>query len=321
MNAKTKIWLITATVLILIGCIIFGGAMMALKWDFTKLSTSKLETNEYEISESYKNISIITDTADITFVPTDSAATTVVCREWENSQHSVTVKDKTLTIEMTDTRKWYEYIGISFGTPKITVYLPEGTYEALTVKESTGDIDVPENFSFKSIDIQTSTGDVENRASATEDIKIKTSTGDIRVENISAGSLELSVTTGKITASSVACTGNLSVRVSTGKTALLNLTCKNLTSTGNTGKISLTNVYVDEAMLIDRTTGDVTFENCDAGTISVKTDTGDVRGTLHSGKTFYTSTSTGKVSVPRTTGGICEITTSTGDIKIDIAVY
>ena len=321
MNTKTKTWLITAAALVLVGCIIFGGAMMALKWDFTKLSTSKLETNEYEISESYKDISIITDTADITFLPSEGTTTSVICREQENIKHSVMVKDDTLTIEMTDTRKWYEYIGINFGNSKITVYLPEGTYETLTVKESTGDIDVSENFSFKSIDIQTSTGDVKNRASATEGAKIKTSTGDIRVENISAGSLDLSVTTGKITASSVTCTGDLSVRVSTGKTALLNLTCKNLTSTGNTGKISLTNVYVDEAMLIDRTTGDVTFENCDAGTISVKTDTGDVRGTLHSGKTFYTSTSTGKVCVPRTTGGICEITTSTGDIKIDIAVY
>lgn len=321
MNPKTKTWLITAAALVLVGCIIFGGAMMALKWDFSKLSTFKYETNEHTINENYKNISVISDTADITFFPSESTATTVICSEQENIKHSVTVKDDTLTIEMTDTRKWYEYIGINFENSKIDVYLPERAYEALNIKASTGDIDIPENFSFKSIDINVSTGDVENRASATEGIKIKTSTGDIAVSNVSAGSLELSVSTGKITASSVACTGDLNVRVSTGKTALLNVTCKNLTSTGNTGKISLTNVYVNETMLIDRTTGDVTFENCDASLISVKTDTGDVRGTLHSGKTFYTSTSTGKVSVPGTTGGICEITTSTGDIKIDIATY
>lgn len=321
MNTKTKTWLITAAALVLVGCIIFGGAMMALKWDFSKLSTFKLETNEYEVSESYKNISIITDTADITFFPSESTATTVICREQENIKHSAMIENDTLKIEITDTRKWYEYIGINFENSKIDVYLPERAYEALNIKASTGDIDIPENFSFKSIDINVSTGDVENRASAAEGIKVETSTGNIDLANISAGSVELTVSTGKITASSIACDGDITVTVTTGKTLLSDITCKNLTSRGDTGKISLTNVYVNETMLIDRTTGDVTFENCDASLISVKTDTGDVRGTLHSGKTFYTSTSTGKVSVPRTTGGICEITTSTGDIKIDIATY
>lgn len=321
MNTKTKIWLITAAVLVLAGCIIFGGAMMALKWDFTKLSTSKFETNKYEINENYKNISIITDTADIVFFPSDGTAATVICREQENIKHSVTVKDGELTIELSDTRKWYEYIGINLGNTKITVYLPEGVYEALNIKESTGDIVIPENFSFNSIDITVSTGDVENRASATEGIKIKTSTGNIDVRDISTGSLELAASTGKITVSSVDCEGGVNVKVTTGKTNLSNITCKDLASKGTTGKICLTSVYVENTMLIHRNTGDVLFENSDAGTISVKTSTGDVRGTLHSGKTFYTSTSTGKISVPKTSGGICEITTSTGDIEIELATY
>ncbi len=302
MNGKTKIWLIVAAALILIGTVIFGGAMMALKWDFTKLSTSKLETSEYEIAEGYENISIVTDTADITFVASDGAATTVVCREWENSKHSVTVKDGTLTIELIDTRKWHEYIGITFGAPKITVYLPEGAYGTLNVNESTGDIVIPEGFSFDSINA-------------------RTSTGDIKIDGISAASLDLSVTTGKITASGVTCSGDVTLKVSTGKTLLKNVTCQNLTSTGDTGKIVLTNVYVENNMDVERSTGDVTFENADAASISVKTDTGDVRGTLHTPKTFYVATDTGKVSVPKTSGGICEITTDTGDIIIELATY
>lgn len=317
MNTKTKTWLITAAALVLVGCIIFGGAMMALKWDFSKLSTFKYETNEHTINENYKNISVISDTADITFFPSESTATTVICREQENIKHSVMIENNTLKIEITDTRKWYEYIGINFENSKIDVYLPERAYEALNIKASTGDIGIPENFSFKSIDINVSTGDVENRASATEGIKIKTSTGNINLANISAGSLELTVSTGKITASSIACDGDITVTVTTGKTLLSDITCKNLTSRGDTGKISLANVIAKERFSIERNTGDVKFENCDASEIFVETDTGDVRGTLRSPKSFYTSTDTGKVSVPRTTGGICDITTDTGDIKID----
>ena len=58
MTKKTKIWLVTATSLVILGSIIFTSAMMQLEWDFTKLSTTQYETNEYKISEFFENISI-----------------------------------------------------------------------------------------------------------------------------------------------------------------------------------------------------------------------------------------------------------------------
>ena len=64
MSKITKIWLIIAASLVLVGCIIFGGVMTMLKWDFTKLSTGKYETHNYEIDEKFNNISIVTDTAE-----------------------------------------------------------------------------------------------------------------------------------------------------------------------------------------------------------------------------------------------------------------
>ena len=64
----------------------------------------------------------------------------------------------------------------------------------------------------------------------------------------------------------------------------------------------------------------MTLSDCDASEIFVKTDTGDVRGTLLSEKVFIIKTSAGDVSVPETvTGGKCEISTDTGDIKIGIS--
>ena len=68
MKKSTKIWLIIAASLVLIGLIIFAGVMSMVKWDFKKLSTVKYETNNYEITEEYRNISIVTNTADIVFV-------------------------------------------------------------------------------------------------------------------------------------------------------------------------------------------------------------------------------------------------------------
>ena len=70
---------------------------------------------------------------------------------------------------------------------------------------------------------------------------------------------------------------------------------------------------------VDRSTGDVRFDHCDAASIFVETDTGDVSGTLLTAKRFVTETSTGNVRVPQSdSGGKCEIHTTTGDITIAI---
>ncbi len=61
------------------------------------------------------------------------------------------------------------------------------------------------------------------------------------------------------------------------------------------------------------------FNASDAASIYVKTDTGDVTGSLRSEKVFITETHTGKVRVPTgIRGGRCEISTHTGDIIIEV---
>ncbi len=278
MSKRTKIWLITAASLVLVGCIIFGGVMTVLKWDFTKLSTVRYETNDYKINEEFKNISIVTKTADVVFEPSENEEASVVCHEQMNLKHSVRVQDGTLLVEIVDMRKWYEHIGINFGASKITVYLPQDQYGALSVKSSTG---------------------------------------KIYAENLNTEKLDLSVTTGGIEVSNVTCKSDININVSTGKTKLNDIRCKNLTSSGDTGDISLNNVIAIEKFYIERSTGDVKFDGCDAAELLIKTDTGDVKGSLLTDKVFIAHTDTGRVDVPKTvTGGRCEISTDTGDIKI-----
>jgi hypothetical protein len=178
---------------------------------------------------------------------------------------------------------------------------------------------ISKDFAFERIDVTASTGDVTVQASATDTIRVKTDTGSIRVEKLSAKALDLAVSTGKVTLSQITCEGGVSIKVSTGKTDLNDVTCQSLTSSGSTGSLSLHHVIATEAFTIRRSTGDVRFDHCDAATISVKTDTGDVSGTLLTAKRFVTETSTGSVRVPQSdSGGKCEIHTTTGDITITI---
>lgn len=319
MKKTIKVWLTIAAILAFIGCILFAGVMSSLRWDFSKLSTVKYETNTYEISKAFNHISMDTDTADIEFAISDNEICKVICYEDETAKHSVMVEDDTLVIKLIDNKPWYGYIGINFGKPKITVYLPKLDYTSLLICEATGDVEIPENFTFKDVDISLSTGDVDFRASASEVIQIKTSTGDICAENISTGTLELSVSTGKITVSKTNCKGDITVDVSTGKTYLEDIMCNSVISSGSTGDISLNNVIAVEKFLIKRGTGDIRFNLSDAAEIFAETDTGDVTGTLLTDKVFITQTDTGNIDVPKTAvGGRCEIITDTGNIKIKI---
>ena len=319
MSKSAKIWLITAASLILIGCMIFGGVITMLKWDFSKLSTNKYQTSNFEISEDFKSIRINADTADISIAPSKDGKCSVVYFGQTDLPLSVSVKDNTLAIEVIDGRKWYEHIGINFKAQKITVYIPEGEYAQLNVSSHTGAVEIPKDFRFEDIDICENTGSVTNYASASNKIKIKTTTGSIRVENISARSLELEVSTGSITASSVIVEGDVGISVSTGMASISDLSCLSFKSTGDTGDILLKNVIANEKLSVNRTTGDIRFYGCDAAEIFVQTDTGNVLGTLLSDKIFIANTDTGRKQVPNTvSGGRCEITTDTGDIKISI---
>lgn len=319
MKTKTKVWLILAASLVLIGGVLFAGVMTTREWDFTKLSTVKYETNTHEINAGFDAVSINTDTADITFVYSPGENCKVECHEEEKANHVITVENNTLLIESVSKEKWYDDIGINFGQSRITVYLPETEYTYLLIEESTGDIEMPEAFRFKEVDILLSTGDVTFYASASERIKIETSTGDICVDGISAGALDLTVSTGKVTVSSVTCEGDVTVGVSTGRSVLTDIECENLVSEGDTGAIWLNHVIVRETLSIERSTGEVKLDGSDAAEIFVKTDTGDVTGSLLTEKVFITQTDTGSVDVPKTvSGGKCEITTDTGDIKIEI---
>ncbi len=321
MTRKTKIRLLTAAILMLTGCLLFGGVMSMLKWDFKKLSTVKYETNRHEINENFSNISVTVNTANITLVPSADSKTTVECYEQTNLTHTVKVEDGILKITDTDTRKWYEYIGIGFQTTKITVYLPAGEYGALSVKSDTGHTEIPSDFKFESIDISATTGSVRNMASATGSIKIKTSTGDIRMENITAEAVSLTASTGNINVSNASGEKDFHIKVNTGYTKLTDITCANLFSEGTTGDLLMTNVIASEKFSIRRNTGGITFVGCDAGEIFAKTDTGKIGGTLCSAKDFSSCKSdTGKIRVPQNgDGGRCELVTDTGNIIIEIA--
>lgn len=322
MKKHTAGWLIAAAVLIVLGLAVFAAAMAANHWDFSGLNTKSntLITRTCAIPEEFTGVSLDTDTADIRFVPSADGSCTVTFRVPDSTETAAAVRDGTLEITMRDDREWYEYIGIVSNAPTLTVSMPAGDYALLSVTETTGELDLPKDFSFGGIGITASTGDITCRASASDAVRIATTTGDITLGDMSAASVSLSVTTGDITAENIVCSGAFAVSVSTGEARLSAVRCGSLESTGSTGDLTMKDVIVQALLSAERSTGDIRFEKCDAGEISVRTGTGSVTGSLLSGKIFLTETGTGDVKVPKTdAGGRCDITTGTGDIRITLS--
>lgn len=317
MKMATKIWLIIAFFLVAVGFLMFGVVMKKYNWDFSKLLYEKYETNAYEIGEEFSNISINTDTADIEFKPSDNEKCRVECYEEKKAKHSVLTHQDTLHINLINKKSWYDYIGINIDSSKITVYLPKANYTALSIKENTGDILIPEDFKFENIQISEDTGDVTSYASVSKGIKIESDTGDIKVEGISAEVIDFSSDTGDIDINSTTSKGKINIETDTGEINLSSVSCRDFIAKSDTGSILLKNVVATGRLSAESDTGDVKFDGSDGAEIFVKTDTGDVTGTLLSQKVFITESDTGRIRVPKSiTGGRCEITTQTGDIFI-----
>ncbi len=300
MSKTIKKWLITAASLTALGFIILIGAMAALDFDFSKISTLKYETNTYEVNGDFDKISIDVNITDIVFAQSDDESCQVVCFEAEKVKHSVRCTNGTLTIGVTDNRKWYDHFGISFSSPKMTIYLPKSEYASLLIDTDTSDINIPKSFSFNELEIESDTGNVDCMANVSDSIEIESDTGDIGISSVSSKC-------------------DIDIKTDTGSIKLTDVNCTNFSAESDTGNISLVNVIAEDGIYVESDTGNVKLKNSDASKLSIETDTGDVTGTLLSEKIFIAKSSTGRVKVPDTeSGGKCEIRTATGNIKIDI---
>ena len=315
--------------------LLVGGLLVCLN----ACGTQGYERDLHEVAEDFHSLSIDTNTGDISILPAEDGVCRVAADLHKHETLLMDIEDGVLQIGVQDERHWYER---SFAVHRsaISVYLPKTEYAALSISEHTGDVKIAEGLQFDSADISVTTGDVVLSASvggllningSTGNVEIRnvslggfysvSSTGDILLENvISTADVSIERSTGLVSLESVRCEGNLSVQVTTGRCEFADVTCRELDTIGSTGRLEMRNTIAWERMSVERTSGRVNFDCCDAAEIYVTTGTGDVKGNLKTDKVFIVRTDTGKIDVPKTiVGGRCEITTTTGDIKISVS--
>ena len=313
MKGLIAIPIVVGSLLLIGGGALFGVAV------YKSSKNSTIETKEYNEEDlgAFNKFDIDLTIADLEFKKGDAAK--VVVDETKYDVHDVNVVDNTLTIKGKDTRKWYEHVfnWNWFDKVKVTVYMPEGDYDSLNAKSSTGDIVVPADFTFASFEVKASTGNVTSKAKVTNNVDIKVSTGNVSLESVTTKNITVNSSTGSINLRNDTVSEKISIDSDTGNIKLDNVTCNDYYSHSDTGDVNFVNTNVTNKVEIKNGIGYVKFVASDADTLDIKTSTGDVNLELNTPKIVQADTKTGRKNVPvSVTGGLCEIKTSTGDIKV-----
>ena len=276
-------------------------------------------TREFDLSDKeFTNFNIELATSDLEFVLTTDSTKKIVYKETEKYFHTEEVKDSTLFIKQTNSLKWYERVfSFDFSRKKATIYYPATEFNEITVKNSTGDIKIPHDFSFNKLDIKVSTGSVCLNCNVLNESKIITSTGDVSLNNIATKSLYVEQSTGELKMKDVNVTEEVRIVNSTGDASLENVRSDSLNIKSSNGKISLEDVKTTNDMILTTSTGDIRFNDIDFKHGEFKASTGDVKGSILTPKFIKGKTSTGKKSYEVVSASEdLIVTTSTGDIII-----
>lgn len=312
MKKGTIVSLIVAVALVLMGSILVTlGFSYAGGLEDMTMQAEKT----YVVKEPFTSIQVDTTVCDVTFVKTDGEFR-AVCPDSKKLSYTVTVEGNTLHVRQVDLRRWYDFIGIHLGRQEMTLHLPESQYDALRIDNDTGDVFVPEDFSFTVAEVFTSTGDVNFSAGVSERLTTSASTGHISIRGSSPAMAQISASTGSVTLQDMAC-GDCFIKTTTGKVTIADLTCQTLDCESGTGNKYLKEVVAEQYIKAISTTGKLELLGCDAPELTIRTSTGDVTGVLLTPKEFFANTGTGKVRIADHSGtvnGKCYVNSSTGDI-------
>lgn len=213
----------------------------------------KFETNTYEISENYKNISIWVDTVDVLIEPTTSENTKLVC--YENKKHLFEINNETLEIK--EDKKWFNLLSIGFKKSNITLFVPKNIYESIIVKCNTGSVNIS-NLVFD------------------RDINIITNTGKINLENINCEKFTSKCNTGSVMLKNLIASKEIKIKNNTGNVILAKCDANDIFIKTNTGNIE-GSFLTEKTFLVNTNERKVkTPKNSTNGICEIKTNTGKV---------------------------------------------
>lgn len=312
MKKGKKICIILAACCIVVGGVMTMASVAMAGFDFSKFNSRLVYKKTYSIEVSYQEktytaesdfdqIEISTEWENVQFVPSEDGTCKVVCPVKDDADFTVEVKDNTLRV-IKNEENWQENLfNFQFSAPEdVTLYLPQNTYQNLSVKTASGNVILPSDFVFTNVDIYSASGNLEGQAQISQTLNAESVSGNVSVQKFAGDKLELKTNS-----------GDIHVQDSTAKTIGI---------TSVSGNVSINRSGASENAMLQLTSGDVDFVKFDAPKIEVTTVSGCVEGSLLSGKQFFVNSLSGDVQVPQnqSQSQTCTISTTSGDVRLTI---
>ncbi len=294
MLKSTKVILITAGVLVGLGMIVGGIAMLISKAKFGSVAAmyedsekTAYERQSVEISGSFKNIDVYEISSDIIFHPTDKSKAYVEFTDGETYKNIVKTEGDTLVIKYQQSRAWYERWNIGIGSifsddnyvvEPVDIYLPAAEYDDIKVDVTSG------NVKLSPIDC--------------DELEITAVSGGINLDTCNAKDhIKLSSTSGCVFISGCA-SDKLDVNTVSGDVDLNSSTMKKTDIDTTSGNINV-DEFASEQTDIDTTSGDIKGTLLGAYEISFDTVSGDkkVEGESVGGYSFDVDTTSGDLDL------------------------
>ena len=298
MRKSVLIALIVAIILIILGMVLAGAALVSIGFQFEELSTVEMIHGEYTITEDFSAIDIDSLSADVRVKLSEDD----ICRIEYATQGSLryNVTNGTLSVE-TEKTEFVAYISIGYVNEYVTLYLPRDTYEKLTIHTTSGDIYVfPAFEAVKNAEITSTSGEISFIGTVTETLTAQSASGDVVIHEPNAKVVHAEAISGDIMLSAVYAE---EVFVKT-----------------TSGEVELESVTAKETLSAKTTSGDIELY-CDAGEIYLESTSGDIKGSIGSAKNYIVDTTSGSVRIPPNDpqASVCRIHTTSGSIKIQTA--
>lgn len=317
----TRIAIVVAVFLVVIGTITTIGGLFALGFDMAKLSNLSPITHTHVLDGEVKNITVNGVESSIKLIPTDDEKVKVISKESDKIYHIVNIEEETLSIHRIDERKWYELIGIIVDPDmELEIYLPKRDYANLYIYSTSGNVFVPDDFKFDEVDIKNVSGNIEFLSNVKDSFTASTVSGRIETANVAAKKLSLESVSGKVGATNIDSENAIEIINTSGPILLENINAKKIEVETLSGRVSLEDVVAFEEINIESLSGIIKFDKVDASSIILYSTSGNIIGNFLTEKTFDVETVSGKVTLPEIQkGNKCTIKTISGNITIGIS--
>ena len=247
MNKKVSIVLAIIYGIVVIGLIVGLVLLIVNNFSFKNLGGSMNLIEEKEF-ENIGKLNINTRTADIFIKQSNNNMVKVELYSSKDDKGSIINTENSLDISLDQDTC---FLFCWFKKSKINVYLPETYENDITIKATTGDIEIG-NYKLANANIKVTTGDV--KINSINKVDVKASTGDINITDVNELITDLS--TGDVVVNRV--------------NSYLNLN-------SSTGDVVISNVNLTKNSSIKTTTGDVKINNINDVYVEANTSTGDTR--------------------------------------------